>query len=129
MRQLENLRKAALRLAEERLPSVVERLGREKVDVEAEAPPLLFGNDEVGQVGQAFNSVQQTAIRTAVEQAELRRGIRDILLSLARRSQALVHRQLTLLDGMERRETTPRSWRTCSASTTSPPECGVTRRT
>ncbi len=105
MRQLENLRKAALRLAEERLPSVVERLGHgEKVDVEAEAPPLLFGNDEVGQVGQAFNSVQQTAIRTAVEQAELRRGIRDILLSLARRSQALVHRQLTLLDGMERRE-------------------------
>ncbi len=105
LRQLESLRKAALRLAEERLPSVVERLGHgEKVDVEAEAPPLSFGDDEVGQVGQAFNSVQQTAIRTAVEQAELRRGIRDILLSLARRSQALVHRQLTLLDGMERRE-------------------------
>jgi hypothetical protein len=105
LRQLENLRKAAYRLAEERLPSVVERLGRgEKVDVEAEAPPLSFGNDEVGQVGLAFNSVQKTAIRTAVEQAELRRGIRDILLSLARRSQALVHRQLILLDGMERRE-------------------------
>jgi anti-sigma regulatory factor (Ser/Thr protein kinase) len=105
MRQLEGLRKAAHRLADERLPRVVERLGRgEKVDIEAEAPPLLFGNDEVGQVGLAFNSVQQTAIRTAVEQAELRRGIRDILLSLARRSQALVHRQLTLLDTMERRE-------------------------
>jgi methyl-accepting chemotaxis protein len=105
MRQLEGLRRAAHRLADERLPRVVDRLGRgEKVDVDAEAPPLLFGNDEIGQVGLAFNSVQQTAIRTAVEQAELRRGIRDILLSLARRSQALVHRQLTLLDGMERRE-------------------------
>ncbi|MFB9839675.1 sensor histidine kinase, partial [Actinoallomurus acaciae] len=105
MQQLEKLRIAALELADQRLPGVVERLGRgEKVDVAAEAPPLQFGTDEIGQVGHAFNSVQETAIRTAVEQAELRRGIRDILLSLARRSQALVHRQLTLLDSMERRQ-------------------------
>ncbi|GLY82575.1 hypothetical protein Airi02_005070 [Actinoallomurus iriomotensis] len=105
MRQLEKLRIAARELADKRLPGVVERLGRgEKVDVASEAPPLRFGEDEVGQVGHAFNSVQETAIRTAVEQAELRRGIRDILLSLARRSQALVHRQLTLLDTMERRQ-------------------------
>ncbi|WP_433172335.1 nitrate- and nitrite sensing domain-containing protein [Actinoallomurus sp. CA-150999] len=104
MRQLHRLRNAARELADKRLPSVVERLGHgEAVDVEIEAPPLAFGSDEVGQVGRAFNSVQQTAIRTAVEQAELRRGFRDILLSLARRSQALLHRQLSLLDEMERR--------------------------
>ena len=48
--------------------------------------------------------MQETAIRTAVEQAELRRSVRDVFLSLARRTQALVHRQLTLLDAMERRE-------------------------
>lgn len=105
LRQLERLREAAFRLAHERLPGVVERLGRgEDVDVAAEAPPLEFGNDEIGQVGQAFNVVQETAIRTAVEQAELRRNVRDVFLSLARRTQALVHRQLTLLDAMERRE-------------------------
>jgi hypothetical protein len=105
VQQLEKLRRAAWELANERLPGVVERLGHgEKVDVAAEAPPLEFGNDEIGQVGKAFNAVQETAIRTAVEQAELRRGFRDILLSLARRSQTLVHRQLTLLDTMERRE-------------------------
>ncbi|MEV4630304.1 nitrate- and nitrite sensing domain-containing protein [Micromonospora sp. NPDC049523] len=103
--QLERLREAARTLANERLPGVVERLGRgEDVDVSAEAPPLDFGNDEIGQVGQAFNVVQETAIRTAVEQAELRRSVRDIFLSLARRTQALVHRQLILLDAMERRE-------------------------
>lgn len=106
--QLERLRDAAWRLANDRLPDVVERLGRgEKVDVAVEAPPLEFGNDEIGQVGQAFNAVQETAIRTAVEQAELRRAVRDIFLSLARRTQALLHRQLTLLDQMERRETDP----------------------
>ncbi|MEU8184527.1 nitrate- and nitrite sensing domain-containing protein [Micromonospora sp. NPDC049044] len=105
VRQLERLREAAFRLANERLPGVVERLGRgEEVDVAAEAPPLEFGTDEIGQVGKAFNAVQETAIRTAVEQADLRRNVREVFLSLARRTQALVHRQLTLLDAMERRE-------------------------
>ncbi|WP_243717279.1 sensor histidine kinase [Actinomadura darangshiensis] len=104
VQQLERLRGAAWELAEQRLPGVVERLGHgEKVDVAVEAPPLQFGADEIGQVGRAFNAVQETAIRTAVEQAELRRGIRDVLLSLARRTQTLVHRQLTMLDTMERR--------------------------
>ncbi|MGC1213920.1 MAG: nitrate- and nitrite sensing domain-containing protein [Micromonospora sp.] len=103
--QLERLREAAFRLANERLPGVVERLGHgEEVDVAREAPPLEFGDDEIGQVGKAFNAVQETAIRTAVEQAELRRNVREVFLSLARRTQALVHRQLTLLDAMERRE-------------------------
>ncbi|MBO2451433.1 nitrate- and nitrite sensing domain-containing protein [Actinomadura barringtoniae] len=105
VRQLERLRGAAWELAEQRLPGVVERLGHgESVDVATEAPPLEFGADEIGQVGKAFNAVQETAIRTAVEQAELRRGIRDVLLSLARRTQTLVHRQLSMLDTMERRQ-------------------------
>ncbi|MFF0231011.1 nitrate- and nitrite sensing domain-containing protein [Micromonospora sp. NPDC005254] len=105
LRQLERLRQAAWQLADERLPRVVERLGRgEEVDVATEAPPLEFGTDEIGQVGKAFNAVQETALSTAVEQAELRRNVREVFLSLARRTQALVHRQLTLLDAMERRE-------------------------
>jgi signal transduction histidine kinase len=108
VRRLEELRTAALELAGRRLPGVVERLGRgDDVDVAAEAPPLTGGNDAIGQVGEAFNTVQETAIRVAVEQAELRRSYRGILLSLARRTQSLVHRQLTILDAMERRETEP----------------------
>jgi HAMP domain-containing protein len=106
VRQLERLRNAANDLASYRLPRVVERLQHgERVDVEAEAPPLAFGRDEIGQVGDAFNQVQETAVRVAVEQAELRRSVRDVFLSLARRSQALLHRQLGLLDAMERRAT------------------------
>ncbi|MFC7245390.1 nitrate- and nitrite sensing domain-containing protein [Catellatospora aurea] len=104
--QLRRLRDAADELAGERLPRVVQRLrAGEEVDVIAEAPPLAFGDDEIGQVGQAFNAVQETAIRATVEQAELRRSVRDLFLSLARRSQTLVHRQLTMLDAMERRAT------------------------
>jgi signal transduction histidine kinase len=106
--QLRKLRDAAHELSDERLPKVVERIGHgEVVDLKKEAPDLDFGDDEIGQVGQAFNTVQRTAIAVAAEQAELRRSIRDILLSLARRTQGLVHRQLTVLDVMERRETDP----------------------
>ncbi|MBF9128911.1 sensor histidine kinase, partial [Plantactinospora sp. S1510] len=108
VRQLERLRQAALTLANDRLPDLVARLGRgETVDIESEAPPLQVGRDEIGQVAQAFNAAQETALRTAVGQAELRRSVRDIFLSLARRTQALLHRQLTLLDTMERRERAP----------------------
>jgi signal transduction histidine kinase len=104
--QLEQMRTAAEELATYRLPRVVERLQHgERVDVEAEAPPLQFGRDEIGRLGRAFNAVQETAIQTAVDQAELRRSVRDVFLSLARRSQALLHRQLGLLDAMERRAT------------------------
>ncbi|WP_328807636.1 sensor histidine kinase [Nonomuraea antri] len=106
--QLKKLRDAAHELSDERLPGVVERIGHgEEVDLAKEAPDLDFGDDEIGQVGQAFNTVQRTAVAVAAEQAELRRSIRDILLSLARRTQSLVHRQLTVLDVMERRETDP----------------------
>jgi signal transduction histidine kinase len=108
VRQLERLRAAAWDLATRRLPGVVERLSHgEKVDVAAEAPPLEFGADEIGQLGRAFNAVQQTAVHVAVEQAELRRSVRELFLGLARRNQALVHRQLKLLDLIERRETDP----------------------
>jgi signal transduction histidine kinase len=108
VRRLEKLRASAWELANHRLPRVVERIrAGENVDIAAEAPPLDFGGDEVGLVGDAFNAVQQTAVKVAVEQAELRRGVRDVFLSLARRTQALVHRQLGMLDAMERRETEP----------------------
>lgn len=106
--QLRRLRDAADELATVRLPRVVQRLqAGEEVDIAAEAPPLVFGSDEIGQVGQAFNVAQETAVRTAVEQAELRRSVRDVFVSLARRSQNLLYRQLTLLDAMERRTSDP----------------------
>ncbi|WP_436757505.1 nitrate- and nitrite sensing domain-containing protein [Streptosporangium sp. V21-05] len=112
VQQLEKLRAAAWELANERLPAVVERIGHgQVVDVAAEAPPLKFGDDQIGQVGQAFNAVQRTAIKVAAEQAQLRRDIADILRNLARRTQSLVHRQLSVLDVMERRENDPQELR------------------
>jgi signal transduction histidine kinase len=113
IRRLGGLESSALTLAEDQLPDVVARLRRgEDVDAAAEAPPLRASpdgadTDEIGRVGQAFDLVRQTAIRAAVEEARLRRGLNDVFRSLARRSQSLLHRQLTLLDQMERRATDP----------------------
>jgi signal transduction histidine kinase len=106
--RLRRLRAEALDLAGDRLPSVVRRLQRgETVDVRVETPPLEYGQDEIGQVGRAFNEVQLTAVRSAVEEAAVRRGLNEVFLNIARRSQTLLHRQLALLDRMERRETEP----------------------
>ncbi|GGO96938.1 histidine kinase [Wenjunlia tyrosinilytica] len=106
VRDLTRLRKAALELSGNRLPRVMRRLASgEELDVEAEIPPIAFreGHDEVSQVGQAFNDVQRAAVEAAVKQAEMRRGVSEVFVNLARRSQVLLHRQLTLLDTMERR--------------------------
>ncbi|MFG2987134.1 nitrate- and nitrite sensing domain-containing protein [Streptomyces sp. NPDC048258] len=104
VRDLSRLRKEAHEASGVRLPSVMRRLAAgEHVDVETEAPHLEYEKDEVGQVGQALNSLQRAAVEAAVKQAELRRGVSEVFVNLARRNQVLLHRQLTLLDTMERR--------------------------
>ncbi|WP_052434393.1 sensor histidine kinase [Streptacidiphilus melanogenes] len=117
VRELVQLRNGAFDLAGVRLPSVMRRLREgEKVDVAVEAPPLTAPDepghgptapDELAQLGRAFNAVQRAAVEAAVEQAELRRGVSAVFVNLARRSQALLHRQLSLLDEMERRAEDP----------------------
>ncbi|GGQ56064.1 histidine kinase [Streptomyces griseorubens] len=107
-RRLRGLRLATLGLAQERLPDVVARLERgEKVDPESATTPLDYGHDELGQVAQAFNTAQRTAVHTAVELADTRRGFQKIILGIARQSQNLVNLQLSKLDALERRHTDP----------------------
>ncbi len=108
MRRLTSLREEALELAHDRLPTVMARLrDGETVDVDAEAPLVEAGVDEIDQVHQAFNTVHRAAIAAAIDETNLRRGINQVFRNLARRSQALLHRQLGLLDGMERRAEEP----------------------
>lgn len=104
VRDLSRLRKEAHEVSGVRLPGVMRRLAAgEQVDIETEAPRLEYAKDEVGQVGLALNTVQRAAVEAAVRQADLRRGVSDVFVNLARRNQVLLHRQLTLLDSMERR--------------------------
>ncbi|MER7208269.1 nitrate- and nitrite sensing domain-containing protein [Streptosporangium sp. NPDC000239] len=109
-RELAGVRRAAMEVAEVRLPRVMEKLRRgEPVDVGVEAPPLepLGSTAEVHDVAAAFDSVQQRAMQSAVDQAKLREGVAQSFRNLARRSQSLLQRQLKLLDGMQKQAEDP----------------------
>ena len=105
IRRITALRLRALDLAHDSLPQVVVRLRQgEKVEV----PPIPVPEaDELGQLSNAFEAVHRTAIESAVQEAALRTGLNQVFLNIGRRSQTLVHRQLSLLETMERRVTDP----------------------
>ncbi|MEV3874586.1 nitrate- and nitrite sensing domain-containing protein [Streptomyces sp. NPDC049906] len=104
IRDLRLLRLEAHEASGVRLPSIMRRLAAgERVDVTTEVPRRDHGKDEIGQVGLALNTLHRAAVEAAVKQAELRHGVSEVFVNLARRSQVLLHKQLTLLDAMERR--------------------------
>ncbi|WP_106973294.1 MULTISPECIES: nitrate- and nitrite sensing domain-containing protein [Streptomyces] len=106
--ELIGLRNSALELAGRKLPDTIRKLrAGEEVDIEAEAPRPVERGDEIGQVHRALGTVQRAAVTAAVERAEVLSGVSGVFVNLARRSQVLVHRQLTLLDAMERRTEDP----------------------
>ncbi|MER7015822.1 nitrate- and nitrite sensing domain-containing protein [Saccharopolyspora sp. NPDC000359] len=106
--RLASLRDDTLRLAHERLPEIMSRLERgEQVDVEAELAPLEYGTDEIGQVADAFNTAHHTAVAAAVQENHAKAGFNKVFLGIAHRNQGLVHRQLKVLDRLERNEEHP----------------------
>jgi hypothetical protein len=92
-------------MAQERLPRVVERLRRgDDVDVLAESPPPDTSTiQEIAQIAESFAAVQRAAVGAAVDQARMRKGVNQVFLNISMRSQSLLHRQLAMLDSMERR--------------------------
>ncbi|MBB6000596.1 hypothetical protein HNR25_004347 [Streptomonospora salina] len=106
--RLSRLRADTLSLARDELPRIVRRLSdAEPVDLDTELRRLDHGNDEVGQVADAFNTAQRTAVSAAVKEAETRAGVNRVFLAIAHRNQSLVQRQLQLLDRVEREEDDP----------------------
>ncbi|MGW7312478.1 sensor histidine kinase [Streptomyces sp. NPDC054865] len=106
--ELVSLRNTALRIAHRELPHAMDRLrAGQTIDVDAETPPGRPADDEITQVGEALSTVHRAALSAAVERAELASGVSGVFVNLARRSQVLVHKQLTLLDSMERRADDP----------------------
>jgi len=106
--ELLDLRNSALEVAGRRLPQAMRRLhAGQGVDIDAEAPMRRLAGDELAQVGTALTAVQRAALKAASERAELLSGISGVYVSLARRSQVLLHRQLDVLDALEQRHQDP----------------------
>lgn len=117
VRGLRQLRDAAHDVAYSRLPAAVRALedsaalgdlSPEQFADQAEPPVAVRGQDELAEVGAAFNTVHREAVRTAAEQAKLRLSIAAIMRNLARRGQKLTDRLTAALDDVERDELNPR---------------------
>ncbi len=104
VRSLRVLRSAALDVAERRLPQAVESMrAGEAPDVAVDPVPIRT-RDEVGQVARAFDAVHGQAVRLAADQAALQANVSAMFVNLSRRSQALVERQLQLIEALESNE-------------------------
>ena len=108
-RDLGGLNDSVREMADERLPRVVEQLRRgDDVDVAAESPPPATSSiQEVSRIAESFGTVQGAAVSAAVDQARLRKGVNQVFLNISMRNQSLLHRQLGMLDSMERRTSEP----------------------
>ncbi|WP_245849042.1 nitrate- and nitrite sensing domain-containing protein [Lentzea kentuckyensis] len=111
LRPLRILRRSALDVARNQLPDAIRRIRShrdpERAAEEAIVPVPLNTTEEVGQVARAFDLVQREAVRLAVEQVALRANVNDMFINLSRRSQALVERQISVIDRLEQDEQDP----------------------
>ncbi|MGW6500170.1 sensor histidine kinase [Nonomuraea angiospora] len=105
VRPLRRLRTEALHIAGVRLPRTVRSLHEAGDETALAIPPIGVDSlDEVGEVARAFDEVHREAVRLAGEESRLRANVNAMFVSLSRRSQTLVQRQIKLIDGLERGE-------------------------
>ncbi|QFG27440.1 sensor histidine kinase [Actinomadura sp. WMMB 499] len=107
VRECRTLADAVVEFTQRRLPGLAERI---RAGRPAEARTLRdedFRINEVRQIAESFDRAHEAVIIAAEGEIAARRGISEVFVNLARRNQALLHRQLSLLDTMERRTEDP----------------------
>ncbi|MEU9818577.1 nitrate- and nitrite sensing domain-containing protein [Pseudonocardia alni] len=107
VRSLRLLRSSALEVAEQKLPAAVQSMRSGQAPNALVEPVPLDSRDEIGQVARAFDAVHGQAIRLAADQAALQQNVNSMFVNLSRRSQALVERQLQLIEQLESNEQDP----------------------
>ncbi|MGD0703392.1 MAG: ATP-binding protein [Trebonia sp.] len=110
-RDAESLAAIARGLADEGLPRVVEAF-RDGADGGAAAAAVQAGwpsgrVSEIDAAGAAVATMYRTAVAATAAEAGLRTGFREILVSLGRRNQSLLHRQLRIIDTLEQQASSP----------------------
>lgn len=111
---LTDLAQQAREVAGERLPKAVARVqaasSGQSLAPPAPPAPLAVSDKagaEVREVAEAFDRVQRAAFDLATEQAVLRRNATDSLVSLGRRNQNLVRRQISFINKLEHEDADP----------------------
>ncbi len=106
--RLAGLHADTLAIAQHEIPQVVGRLqaGESVPTPPAWAPSRRVG-DEVQQTADGLAAVRQAAVAAIVHQAQGREGTKKVFLNIARRTQILIHRQISMLDALEREHEEP----------------------
>ncbi len=95
---------AALKSAEDDLPEAISRIAAG----EAVAPQTddfdIEGPHEIVSLSNSVDSLRSTAVELAGEQAQVRRNVAALFVSLGRRNQSLLSRQMSFIDQLERDE-------------------------
>jgi signal transduction histidine kinase len=109
VRPLRTLRRTAHDIADRQLPALIDQVQNSESEDDLPAVPSveLDTDDEVEDVAEAFNVVRRTAVELAAEQARSRRNVSRMFVSLGRRNQGLLSRQLEFIDRLESEESNP----------------------
>jgi signal transduction histidine kinase len=103
---LRRLTLAATQIRDE-LPKIVETVQSDE-DFDLDLPAVqTVGTNEVSRLAAAFVDVNAVTLEVARQQAKLRAGVSDMFVSVARRNQVLLSRQLSFIDQLERNEVNP----------------------
>jgi len=90
----------------------LERVADEDDEADPQAVPVfetvpVVTRDEIGKLAEAFNRVQDSAVRVLERQIAVRRNTAEMFGNVGRRIHNLTGRQLSLIDAAEREETDP----------------------
>ncbi|MFJ6609217.1 nitrate- and nitrite sensing domain-containing protein [Streptomyces sp. NPDC091289] len=116
IRRLRDLRNAAHEVAHSGLPAVMSELSQpgalrgatpEEVARRTGDPVRTTGEDEIGEVGEAFNAVHHEAVRLAAQQAYVHEQLAETLVGVARRGARLTAVMVSELDTVQRDEADP----------------------
>jgi signal transduction histidine kinase len=109
--EVRELAAAARLLAGDRLPQAVEALrDGERSAADAARLPAPWTEPtvtEIAATATAIADMYHSAVQAATAEAGLRSGFRQILVSLGRRNQSLLQRQLRIIDTLERQAPSP----------------------
>jgi len=112
-REIDDLAMTARQLADQQLrkAAVAHRADRRAAESASAAAPLPVRPRsrvrQIAAVADAIASMHSSAVAAASAEAGLRTGFREILISLGKRNQSLLHRQLRIIDQLERQASSP----------------------
>ena len=110
-RPLQSLARQVMHTAHHGLPEAVTMVLHTPRGADVTVPEVkaidVEASDEVGEVAAVMNTVRHSVIDLAVEQAMLRRNLADTFVSLGRRNQNLLSRQLDFITQLQQDEADP----------------------